>query len=570
MNPKPFVYLAFANQLKGEKSEGFLPALRQEMQGLKDAFLPFVVNDSISWLTDENASADSLATSLPRIGTQDERPKIIHFSGHAGKDYWKLTDERLTDNRLDNLFFGMKNVALVFMNACCTEPLRHYLLEKVGVKAVIATSESIKDGEATDFSIAFYNNLVLQGKTLEAAFRHACGTLNFFPTEDVPRGLARKGTPQNEFAWGIYWQDDAAKSWVFNNNLANGIPLGLENVWKELADIRQQITQKEAEVQQQLQAANLDLIIQTALQSPEPLKTVLLNNAQVTKNTLLEPLKKLYAEADEMRKALESVDRNAKLKNQIDQFNFNSEIKNITQKHPKLPNGVYILRGQEGAGLGFLSKRLSVLLRNFSETYRPVRIDLGAVANGRAGVFVELKRGLKLTQHAASTLPDLARAFHNTILALPTSDPYVLIVDNIQTLFDDDLKAILSEFWVTLHTELLQNPINRRIMLLLLWRIDDEFEETRDITTALPTDLTKDCVVCVADEIAPLTPQYLSDWCIERADIFNDLALDAEQHFFDVNAPLVVPTLLRMAQKMQSSDLEKYIFDQDGLKFCKT
>jgi hypothetical protein len=569
---KPFVYLAFANQTKDEKSEGFLPALREEMQGLKDAFLPFVVNDSIGWMTDENVSAEALATSLPRISTNDKRPKIIHFSGHAGKDYWKLTDGKLDDNQLNNLVFGMKNVSLVFMNACCTEPLRDYFLDTIGVKAVIATSENIKDQEAKDFAIAFYNNLALPGKTLESAFRNACGALKFFPTEDVVvpasrhRGIVRlgaNGEVKKSFAWGIYWKDEAAKEWIFNDNLASGIPQGLENVWKEYGDIRQQISEKEVEVQKQI--ADFEAMLKSQNLPEIAFKFTF----DATRTVFLTPLTKLYAEADKMRQALENVDRSAKLKSQIDQFNFSSEIVAITEKYPNLPNGAYILRGKEGCGLGFLSKKIALLLRSFSESYRPLRIDLGGVASGRDGVFNELKRGLKLDKHAAATtLQTLAIAFRENVLALPTNDPFVLIVDNIQNLFDEDLKDILTSFWATLHADLVKNPINRKVILLLLLRIDQEFEETRDIMTVLPTDLANGCVVCLADEVLPVKPEYLKTWCLEKADVFNEWALKSDL-FFNKDEPNVVPTLLRMAQTMQSQDLEKYIFDQEGLKFCK-
>ena len=571
---KPFVYLAFANQPKSEATEGFLPALRQETQGLKDAFLPFVVNDSIGWITDEEATTATLAKALPNISTSKERPKIIHFSGHAGGDYWKLADGKLADNQLNNLFFGLENVALVFMNACCTEPLRNYLLDELNVKAVIATSKNIGDNEAKEFAINFYTNLTLQNETLEAAFRHACGSVKTFTfdTESfvdagaIRGGIRRKGTVDNDLPWGIYWKDETAKTWVFNNNLKQDIPKDLENLWKEYADIRQQIAAKEVEVQKQIQDFKAVL---TAQNLPEMALKITLDS---TAKVFLDPLKKLYDEADVMRKSFENIDRSAKLKSQVDQFNFNAEITAINKKHPKLPTGAYILRGHEGCGLGFFSKKMAALLRNFSDSYRPIRIDLGGLSVAKEAIFKQLKSGLKLDKHAATTLPTLAVAFRETVLTSPTTEPFVLILDNIQDIPDEELRVLLTDFWVSLYTDLVKNPINRKVIVLLLARFkktNADFEEIRDLTAALPTNLTDGCVICLADEVAELTPQYLSEWCIERGDVFNEWAFESHQ-FFDEHDPNVLRTLLLMAEKMNSADLGTYIHQQEKLTFCKT
>ncbi len=571
---KPFVYLAFANQPKSEQTEGFLPALRQETQGLKDAFLRFVVNDSIGWITDEEATTATLAKALPNISTSKERPKIIHFSGHAGSDYWKLADGKLADNQLNNLFFGLENVALVFMNACCTEPLRNYLLDELNVKAVIATSDNIGDKQAMEFAINFYTNLTLQGATLEAAFLHACGSVktfkfdteNFVDNVTNRGGIRRKGAVENEFPWGIYWKEETAKTWVFNANLKQDIPKDLENLWKEYADVRQQIATKEVEVQKQIQDFKALL---TAQNLPEMALKITLDS---TTKVFLDPLKKLYEAADVMRKSFENIDRGVMLKSRIDQFNFKSEYDAIKKKHPKLPTGAYILRGHEGSGLGFFSKKITTLLGRISDFYYPIRIDLGGLSVAKVAILNQLKSGLKLDKHAATTLQTLAVAFRETILASSRNERFVLILDNIQDLPDEELRILLTDFWGSLHADLVKNPINRNVIVLLLARlkkINPDFKEIRDFAAALPTNLTDDCVIYLADEVAPLTPQYLSEWCDAHGDVFNEWALESHQ-FFDENDPNVLRTLLLMAEKMNSTELTTYIHQQEELIFCKT
>jgi hypothetical protein len=563
---KPLVYLAFANQPKSELTEGPLPALRQETQGLKDAFLPFAVNDSIGWITDEEATTATLAKALPNLSTSKERPKIIHFSGHAGGDYWKLADGKLADNQLNNLFFGLENVALVFMNACCTEPLRNYLLDELNVKAVIATSKNIGDNQAMEFAISFYTNLIIQGATLEEAFKHACGSVktftfdteNFVDNDTKRGGIRRKGSVDNEFPWGIYWKDETAKKWVFNTNLKKDIPKDLENQWKEYADKRQKIAEKEAEIQ------NIRGIL-VAQNTPE--MTIKLALA-----SMFDLLKKLYDEADVMRKSFENVDRGTMLKGRIDQFNFKSEYDAIRKKHPNLPTGAYILRGHEGSGLGFFSKKIVTLLGRISDFYYPIRIDLGGLSVAKETIFKQLKSGLKLDKNAATTLSTLALAFRETILAASRNERFVLILDNIQDLPDEELRIVLADFWGSLHADLVKNPINRNVIVLLLARlkkIDPDFEEIRDLTTALPTNLPADCIVYLADEVAPLTPQYLSEWCDAHGDVFNEWTAEAQQ-FYDANEPSVLRTLLLMAEKMNSTDLGNYIHQQEKLTFCKT
>jgi hypothetical protein len=91
----------------------------------------------------------------------------------------------------------------------------------------------------------------------------------------------------------------------------------------------------------------------------------------------------------------------------------------------------------------------------------------------------------------------------------------------------------------------------------------------RDLAAALPTNLNNDCVICLADEVAPLTPQYLREWCQMHGDVLNEWALKSQQ-FFDENEPNVLRTLLLMAEKMNSADLGNYIHQQEKLTFCKT
>ncbi len=562
---KPIIYLAFANQ-----KDNLLAALNQEMQGLKDVFRLFVVNESVVWMIDEEVTVDLLNKSLSNIKTSD-RPKIIHYSGHAGVDLWELADDNnFRDNKLNNLFFGMANTALVFMNACCTEPLKNYLLQKVGVQAVIATTSEISDSQAKDFSIAFYQNLSLPKATLEIAFRAACATKAGFETAEgvgATRGLMRKSDfdKKDVLPWGIYFKDEAARNWVFNDNLKDTVPQDIANLYNEYTDARNQIVEKETALTPQL--ALLDAAVADA-KSKNDFDTAVEKMAE--KKMLLADLQKLYADTDKMRQDIENFDRSTRLKDQIDQFNFTAEFNDLLTKYPALPNGAYILRGTEECGLSFFAKRMSVLLRQFSDTYRPWRIDLNPKSESSESMLLRLKKGLRLTDAPANTMTDLAKIFYTAQFVLPNTDPFVLILDNRENILVDELKIVLNEFWVTLNGEIKKNKNLRRVLILILVRTEmtGDFDHQIDFNAALPQNLTDDCVVCLTNEVAPLEAKYLKEFCLTKADVFNEWALRSDE-FFVPDAPRVVPILLRMSEKMNAQKLGQYIHDQEDLKFCK-
>ncbi len=562
---KPIVYLAFANQ-----KDNLLAALNQEMQGLKDVFRLFVVNESVVWMIDEEVTVDLLGKSLSNIKTSD-RPKVIHYSGHAGVDIWELADDNnFKDNKLNNLFFGMTNTPLVFMNACCTEPLKNYLLDKVGVQAVIATTSEISDTQAKDFSIAFYQNLALPKATLEIAFRTACANKFGFETTEGngnTRGLMKKGDfdKKDVFPWGIYWKNEAAKNWVFNDNLKSDVPQDMASLFNEYTDACNQIIEKESNIKPQL--ALLDAAIETAKKNSD-FDTAVDKSAE--KKVLLADLQKLYADADKMRQDIENYDRLTRLKDQVDQFNFTDEFNDLLGKYPKLPNGAYILRGTEECGLSFFAKRMSVLLRQFSETYRPWRVDLNPKSESSESVMLRLKKGLRLSDAPATTMIDLAKTFYTSNFSLPNTDPFVLILDNRENILIDELKSVLNEFWVTLNSEIEKNKNTRRVLILILVRteMNGDFDHPIDFNAALPQNLAADCIVCLTNEVAPVEAKYVKEFCLSKADVFNEWALRSDE-FFTPDAPRVVPVLLRMSEKMNAQKLGQYIHDQEDLKFCK-
>ena len=127
-----------------------------EIQGIKPYFKTCAVSKDVTFLMDENASKDQLKDSILAIkrGKTDEQPKIIHFSGHANKDFLLLSENNAVGaGSLLNLLRGIKNLKLVFMNACCTQALKDFLFNQpdIEVEAFYAFTRLAKGLEKGNF-----------------------------------------------------------------------------------------------------------------------------------------------------------------------------------------------------------------------------------------------------------------------------------------------------------------------------------------------------------------------------------------------------------------------------------
>jgi hypothetical protein len=165
--PKPVVFLAFANEQEGKR---YLRELPEEARELRSALQKAKDRGLCELEIRTNVTFDEAIEVFNRHGP---RVTIFHFAGHAGPDCLLLESSTGTARvahagglaRLLGLQGGLQ---LVFLNGCSTGPQVAELLA-AGVDSVVATARPIGDAIARAFAVAFYTQLEV-GRTIRDAF----------------------------------------------------------------------------------------------------------------------------------------------------------------------------------------------------------------------------------------------------------------------------------------------------------------------------------------------------------------------------------------------------------------
>jgi WD40 repeat protein len=190
-NPKPVIFLAFANDYEG--AYGYLPELASERRNLQAVLDRAQQEGLCEVVLRSDATLDDLIDVF-----QDERYRgriaLFHFGGHAGayELLLQIADGKNAAAYAEGLtaFFGRQpNLRLIFLNGCSTQP--HVQgLHAAGVAAVIATDAEIDDRLAGDFALRFYKGLAA-GESIEAGFHAAeavCKAANAEVSEIIAAG----------------------------------------------------------------------------------------------------------------------------------------------------------------------------------------------------------------------------------------------------------------------------------------------------------------------------------------------------------------------------------------------
>ena len=588
---KPIVYFAFANQ-----GEDYLNALNDEIRGIKPLFIDSHLKEELVFAIDENAGLNEMAASFTALNRKNtkENPKIIHFSGHADKAYWLLANNQdVNANSLSNLLDGIENVALVFMNACCTKDLKDFLLDEIGVKAVIATSKKISDKKAALFATKFYERWLDEKTPLLQAFNNICAADGImFQTYDGDnyRGIVRDEEQEEGFAWGLYWKDEKAKDIILNDGSINR----KENKADEKEDPAKNNLLEEYELAQKLvyeKAFDLDkvnkelqpfsLMPDTAV--PDMFKG-LVTLAKDNKEKTLQAYQKLKQNADTLWQQILNYDRTPSFKEAFNTFNFTKELGGLTplvQEQGKgVRNGVYLLRGTSQCGLGLLSYRIMALGRPpIAYDFMPACFDF----EGRSeenNILENIKKQLFSPKENLTILSfeDLAKAIQKTYLEQTDPKPFVLVLNNAYRAFrgnDDALNIFFDKFWRTLQTDIKDKTNIRQIIILFLENTDDpdyvfpedtEEEEEEDITfcgiSYTPTHKANN--VFPVKKIAKLKKDEISDWCVNKPVFFD--WLNRLDDFWVDNKPFVGTTLVHVAKKINNAELINYIESRNNFR----
>ena len=146
-------------QLQVEKSK-----IQKALQGAKGA-------GRIDYEFLDTTTVDELYWQLNHFHGQ---LAVFHFGGHSNHRLLALQDKPTRSSNLSTVLGMQDQLKLVFLNGCANAAQVQELWDK-GVKAVIATQESVGDEAAMYFSVAFYQAAEREEK-LEAGFRYCCGS----------------------------------------------------------------------------------------------------------------------------------------------------------------------------------------------------------------------------------------------------------------------------------------------------------------------------------------------------------------------------------------------------------
>ena len=596
---KPFIYLAFANQ-EGKKDN--LKALNEEIQNLKIKLMRRAISEELNYALDENVEDGLLVDSFRELKLAVDRPKIIHFAGHADISTWRIKgDKRFEGQRIETILRGISNVKLVFMNACSTDTLKKYFLDELNVEAVISTDTSIDDAQATLFSTTFYDSLLIHGKTILDSFNEAAvkiGMSTELVKEGNSRGMVMKNKDEKHLSWGLSWRDKTVEQADFKILFSKDIPPEKRQLWIDYEQKVTELKQKAVGISTELESIELQRAQLTAAITDESIRTIALQALDRNKELIKEPLKKLEDEAEILRLKLINLSLPNYVQSRLDEFNFDKQMGGMNEAcmdkiNFKYRTGAYILRGTKECGLGFLIKKIasSFMLTPEDTIFKdddkkPVVVDCGALSFQHNLLLKDLQKRFRLEKESISNINDLANAFVKNHFKLPYSSPFILIFDNLQIQEHlETVQLLINDFWVAMHKALKKEAISRPVLFLIVERrpVISEFDIPFNADDFTPKDadfINSNGLVHCADDVSKdvISVTSIKDWCTQKGFIFSAWVSRAEL-LLDANRPRVQPTLMKMAENFvpKSDDktddayikTQQYILEQDELKFYR-
>ena len=214
------VFFAFAND-RAERLAPYLRNLPEEQRQVRDAMAAAVEAGLCEVVERANATVDEVLDVFQDPKYRD-RVALFHFGGHAGGAELLLesaTGEGTVAHAggLARFLGSQRGLELVFLNGCSSRGQVQGLLD-AGVLAVIATSQSIDDGVATEFSTRFYKALA-SGVPIRTAYAEAQAAVQT-RRGDLARGTYRSFVPELEaedrWPWDLYvapGAEDRAARW---------------------------------------------------------------------------------------------------------------------------------------------------------------------------------------------------------------------------------------------------------------------------------------------------------------------------------------------------------------------
>ena len=208
---KPVIFIASANP-STLNDEPYLLALKDEIKFIDELLNELELNEEIIYPTPSTETdSEGIRKAFVKIS---QNLTVFHYCGHASQTNFTLTDGGYSQDQLLKLLSG-KKPKLVFLNGCSTYGYVEALLS-AGVEAVIATSTSVPDGQASEFAMAFYFSFTRPLRTLKQAFDEAVatsGVLSGKPSTFLRGGFPTE-IPDAPCAWGLYYNQPEVLKWT--------------------------------------------------------------------------------------------------------------------------------------------------------------------------------------------------------------------------------------------------------------------------------------------------------------------------------------------------------------------
>ncbi|MGH1335846.1 MAG: CHAT domain-containing protein [Aureispira sp.] len=204
MPERPVLLLTFANQ-----QDAYLEHLKEESDKLNYILSTLHDKEAIEIYKQDRATTENVIDMLDRF---NERIALFHYGGHADGNSLRLEGGDGNATGLAEMLGRLKNLKLVFLNGCATQPQVEELLAQ-GVKTVIATAVKIDDEKAVVFAENFYRSLS-NGHNIRSSFKRAVSNLKFVYGGDFDATIVHRGETAVQgntalMPWGLYVNEGA-------------------------------------------------------------------------------------------------------------------------------------------------------------------------------------------------------------------------------------------------------------------------------------------------------------------------------------------------------------------------
>ncbi len=175
--------------------------IERELESVEDSIRSSCFSDQIELVPCLAAAPLNLLANLI-----DEKPEILHFSGHGSKSGHLAFQDRAGNSRaaspatLKRLFTALKgHVRIVFLNACYSQKQAEAISESIDF--TIGMNDTIGDEAAITFAQMFYKSIA-SGDSVKDAYHAGLLSLDLagIPEEGIPQLLSRGyASPSEEF-----------------------------------------------------------------------------------------------------------------------------------------------------------------------------------------------------------------------------------------------------------------------------------------------------------------------------------------------------------------------------------